>query len=259
MYATNYLENAVLNAMRNISFSAPSNSYVALFLSNPTDTGTAGTEVSYAGYARKQIEFSAPAVSGAAMSIKNTQQITFAESPVAAGTATYIGLMDSVIGGNMLAYGQLTEELVIHEGYAPVLLAGEVEFTSSGNMSNAFKTKFLNIFRGQNLSGFEPYFALYNGNPEAGGAELSGDNYARVKLDMTAPAEAESGQNYIENSAAVNFNRPSSGWGTYNYSVIYNAAASGEPVWGKEFSPAREIKKGYMPTIGIGGVRVAMN
>lgn len=259
MYATNYLENAILNAMRGITFNSPGTVYVGLFLSNPTDTGAAGTEVSYKGYARQPISFSEPALSGANMAIKNAEQVTFPESDQSAGSVTYIGILDSLVGGNMLAYGPLTEEMVVNSGYAPVILAGEAEFYLAGAASNAFKKKILNTFRGVALAGFNSYFALYNGNPDSGGAELAGSNYARVPLTFSAPAQSDSGQAYVSNTKAVNFNRPSAAWGTYGYVAIFNAASAGEPVWIQAVSPAVEIKKGYMPMIAAGAVRVAIN
>lgn len=259
MYATNYLENAILNAMRGVTFGSPTNVYIGLFLSNPTENGTAGTEISYADYVRQKIVFSEPALNGNNMYIHNTEQIYFPKCTQNAGTVTYIGILDSVSGGNMLAYGKLTEDLIVKEGDAPVLLIGEVEFYLTGSMSNAFKTKVLNVFNGQTLKGFSSYLALFNGNPENGGAELAGDNYARAAVTFTAPAEAESGQNCVENSTTISFNRPSSDWGTLNYTAIYDSLSSGEPVWVQARSAAREIKKGYMPVVSIGGIRVAIN
>ena len=57
MYASNYFENQVLNLMRNQPASGYSQLYLALFLSNPGDTGTEGTEISYSAYARQPISF----------------------------------------------------------------------------------------------------------------------------------------------------------------------------------------------------------
>jgi hypothetical protein len=47
MYATNYFETKILNIFSGTPCVAPSGLYVGLFLSNPTETGVAGTEVSY--------------------------------------------------------------------------------------------------------------------------------------------------------------------------------------------------------------------
>ena len=259
MYATNYFETAILNVMKGITLTAPSKVYVGLYISNPTETGAAGTEVSYSGYTRKQITFSEPAPESGGIGIKNDGQITFPTSLINAGTVTYIGIHDSLVAGNMLAYGKLTEELVIGENEAPVLLPQEIVYYLTGNMSTSFKTKVLNVLRGQSISGVSPYFALFNGNPDSGGAELSGDNYARVALTFSNPSEAESGQMEIMNTNASNFNRPTTDWGTWNYSAIYSQASNGEALWVAQRNPAKEIKKGYMPTIAESAIKLAIN
>ena len=42
MYATNYFENLMLNVARQQNITAPSTMYLALYQSNPSDTGTGG-------------------------------------------------------------------------------------------------------------------------------------------------------------------------------------------------------------------------
>ena len=69
MYACNYLENGFLNILRGTAFTAPARCWLALYLNDPGETGTAGTEVSYPGYARKDISFSAPASMNSGMAI----------------------------------------------------------------------------------------------------------------------------------------------------------------------------------------------
>lgn len=259
MYATNYFEKAFLNTMLNVSFTAPSNVYVGLFLSNPTESGVAGTEISYAGYERKEVIFSAPTKEGNTMTVKNVEQINFPVSDKDAGTITYIGIMDSKVGGNMLLYGKLTDDLILSTGEAPVLLVGEVKYICSGNLSDSYKTKLLNILRGITIAGYIPHFALFNGSPDSGGSELTGDNYSRPSIAFSTPAEQQSGQSLIQNSSVVNFNRPTTSWGVWSHSVIMDAGSSGSPVWIKEKAPAKEIKRGYMPTVGIGDCRIAIN
>ena len=72
MYASNYFESQVLNLMRGQSISGFNTLYLGLFLSNPGDTGSEGTEISYTGYARQTIAFSAPAASGSGLMVQNT-------------------------------------------------------------------------------------------------------------------------------------------------------------------------------------------
>lgn len=60
MYACDYLENGVLNVLRGVTFAAPAKVYLALYLNDPGEDGASGTEVSYAGYKRIEIDFSSP-------------------------------------------------------------------------------------------------------------------------------------------------------------------------------------------------------
>ena len=89
------------------------------------------------------------------------------------GSARVPSFMD---GAAMLARSELTESLVIGANEPPVFLAGDVLFYLTGNMSNAFKTKLLNLFRGTSILGISPHFSLWNGSPEETGSELAGDN-----------------------------------------------------------------------------------
>lgn len=259
MYACDYLETGFLNVLRGVTFTAPAKCYLALFLNDPGESGTAGTEISYAGYARLEIDFSEPASVNGGIGIKNVSDITFSAPADPAGTVTYIGIMDSLVGGNMLARGELTESLVIGANEPPVFLAGDVEFYLTGNMATAYKTRLLNFFRGTSIPGVTPYFSLWNGSPEAAGSELAGDNYQRVKLTFGAPTEQVSDQLMCQNSLPASFNRPSTAWGVWNTSAIYNAASGGEPIYLQQLPEEITIKKGYMPTMEEGAVKVGIN
>ena len=217
MYACDYLENGVLNVLRGVTFAAPAKVYLALYLNDPGEDGASGTEVSYAGYKRIEIDFSSPAETNGGIGVQNLEDITFPTPVTAAGTITHVGILDSLAGGNMLCRGELVEPLVIGADEPPVFLAGDVLFYLTGNLSRAWKTKVLNILRGQSIQGIAPYFSLWNGSPEAGGSELSGDNYARAALTFGAPAEQTSGQIIARNSVATAFNRPSTAWGTWTH------------------------------------------
>lgn len=259
MYATDYLERNFLNVMNGVTFTAPAKCYIALFLSNPTDTGTNGIEISYSGYERMDITFSTPTPMNGGIGISNDALITFATSPIDAGTVTYIGILDSKVGGNMLAYGKLTEDLDVRSGESPVLLAGDVSYYLTGNLSTSYKTKLLNIFRKTSIKGITSHYALFNSSPDHGGSELNGANYTRVPLTFSTPIDGASGQMYIQNSVGATFNRPSEAWGVWNYSAIYDALAQGEPIFIQEKIPSKEIKKGYMPVIAVNAVKLALN
>lgn len=259
MYACDYLENGILNALRGVTFAAPAKCYLALYINDPGESGKAGTELSYVGYKRMEIEFSVPAASNGGIGIQNLTDITFPTPTAAAGTVTHVGVLDSLSGGNMLARGELIEPLVIGKDQPPVFLAGDVLFYVTGGWSNAWKAKILNLFRAQSIAGIMPYVSLWNGSPEASGSELSGENYQRVPITLGAPTEQASGQVIAKNSAAVSFPRPTTAWGTWSWSAIYSAETSGEPVILYALTEPVELKRGYMPTIAEGAVEVGVN
>lgn len=259
MNATDYLEKGFLNILRGTALTAPAAIYLGLFLSSPGEAGTEGTEADYDGYARQPVTFSAPAAMNGGLGIQSLEQLNFPVARTAAGTIQYVGLCDSPSGGNVLAYGPLTEAIVIRVGEAPVLLAGEVQLYLLNDLSAAYKTKLLNVFRSESIAGVSPCLALWNGDPENKGAELTGDNYARVPLTFAAPAAADSGQTVLVTSADAAFNRPTSEWGNWTHTTVQDAASGGEPIYiSVEAAPAL-VKKGYMPIFAAGDVRLAVN
>lgn len=259
MYATNYFERGILTTMKGVTLTAPSKIYIGLYLSNPGETGAAGNEVDYNGYTRQEIGFTEPAKMFNGIGIKNIEDIQFPTSNKEVGTATYIGLSDSKIGGNMLAYGKVTEDLPISAGEAPMLLAGEVMYYLTGDLSNSYKSKVLNVLRGKNIQGFNPHMTLFNGDPENGGAELTGENYERVALNFGVPKVTETGQTEIKLAETARFPRPTTTWGNWAYSAIYDASENGEPVWTQEKTPSKPIKKSYTPIINEGDLIASIN
>ena len=229
MYYTNHQETEILNTFRGITAVAPSAIYVALMLTNPGEMGL-GTEIAYDGYARQLLSLSQPTINESGGAITNVNAVNFATSPIDAGTVTFLGLYDSLVGGNMLAYIELSETIVVNAGVQPMIIQQEAVLQSQGNFSNYFKVKTLNLLRGESITGFTAYIALYSGNPDAGGAELSGGNYARFSATFTAPATQASGQSLIHNSPSVASNRSTSPWGEWSHTAICDAASAGNVV-----------------------------
>ena len=259
MYATNYFETMILNVLNGVRAGAPSTVYVGLFLTNPGEAG-GGTEISYTGYARRAIAFDAPESMEGGIGIKNSAEITFPTAQAAAGTVTHIGIFDALTSGNMLVYGELSEAQTIEAQEAPVIVANEAKWWLSGDFSDWFKTQILNILRGTNCAGVTPHLALYNGDPDDSGTELSGGDYARLALSFTAPS-AQSGTEYMEikNSAAVQSARASSAWGTWAYTVIMSASSGGNPVFKKQKSPSKYMRSGLLLNIPAAGLVLAVN
>lgn len=259
MYATNYFENAMLNLMRGSNITAPSTMYLALMLSNPGDTGTEGTEITYTGYARQPISFSAPAASGTGMMIQNTAMISFPEASSSAGSVTYVAVYDSLTGGNMWLYAQLDTSLTVQTGVSPVFREETVKWVWTGNFTTYYKTAIMNTLRGISCSGFTPYAGFCNGDPTGSGAEFSGNGYARVLLSMTAPEQQASGTAQSVNSADVLSDVATGNWGTLNTVAIFNAASGGQAFAVINLSTSYNVTNKYAVGFHAGDLQVNVN
>lgn len=122
MSFSNYLENKVLlHVFGATAYTAPSTLYVALFTSDPGETGS-GTEVSGGSYARQTIAFT---VTGNQAS--NTAAVEFPTATASWGTVTYAAVYDAVSGGNLMAYGALTTSKTIASGDVLRIPAGDFD------------------------------------------------------------------------------------------------------------------------------------
>lgn len=109
---SNYLENALINGtLRATSYTAPTTTFLALYLNDPTDADT-GTEVTGGSYVRQSITFSAPS-NGAT---SNSSAIEFPQCTNTWGTITHIGIRDAVTAGNLLYHSPLDTSKTISTG-----------------------------------------------------------------------------------------------------------------------------------------------
>lgn len=259
MYLTNYSERALLNSFLGISWNAPTKVYLGLFLSSPTESGQGGVEVAYTGYDRQTIDFTEPKVSGKIVSTNNLNHISFLKASKEVGTITHAGIFDSQAGGNMLAYAPLTESMSIGTDEAPTILSGELSLSFSQNFSAEYKKKILNIFRSRSIAGFIPHMALFNGDPDSGGAEITGDLYERQMLSFTTPIEGQTGYSEISLNTKVTFSKPPIEWGLMDHLVIYDAAINGNPVMIKRRPNQITLKKGHTIILESGSVKISVN
>ena len=126
MSLTNAFETSTLSYLLTVdAVTRPTTWYVALFTSDPTDTGAAGTEVTGFGYARTLVTFS---VTGATAS--NTAGVEFpAATGGAWGTVSHIGIMDASTAGNMIIHSALTASKAIADGDVFRIPTGDLDVT----------------------------------------------------------------------------------------------------------------------------------
>jgi hypothetical protein len=122
---SNYLENALINVtLRATSFTSPTNVYVGLFTSDPTDAGS-GTEVSGGSYARKVVTFSAPS-NGVT---SNSADITFDQATADWGVVGWIGIFDALTTGNLLYHTALNTAKTIETDDIFKIESGQLSVT----------------------------------------------------------------------------------------------------------------------------------
>jgi hypothetical protein len=122
---SDYLENAVLNAVFNNTSLAVTTPYVGLYTAAPTDAG-GGTEVTGGSYARVSASFGA-AASGA---IANDVAVTFPSPTANWGTVTHFGIFDASSAGNLLYWGALdTSRNILNGDNAPSFAIGALDVT----------------------------------------------------------------------------------------------------------------------------------
>lgn len=126
MSFTNTYENHVMQyVFTSGSVTRPTAWYIGLFTSDPTDTGSAGTEVSGSGYARTAVTFS---VTGDTAT--NTAAVEFpAASGGNWGTITHIGVMTASSGGDMIVHSALTTSKAINDGDVFRIPTGDLDIT----------------------------------------------------------------------------------------------------------------------------------
>lgn len=130
---SNYLANALLNHIfGKATYTPPTNIYVELSTTAPTDAGTNVTPPSGGGYARKQ---TAPSDwnMAAGRIIDNANAIEFAEASASWGTLSHFALFDAATGGNFLGWGALATPKAVDSGDTARFAAGDldVSFTAS--------------------------------------------------------------------------------------------------------------------------------
>ena len=261
MYATNYMERNVLGIFNGSAFQAPGQLWLALYLSNPTDTGTAGTEVNYPEYARQPITFGVPFETSGGIGVNNTNSILFPLASMDGGTVRNIGILDSgVIGsGNMLLYGELSDPMTIRAGQEPSVQPGDILYFIIGNSSKWFKTQIMNVLRGTSLQAITPFLCLFDGNPEGTGAELSGGSYARPQIVFSSPVEQVTGQMLIQNTQDIQFPAPTTNWGTWAWDAIRDAPTGGNLIYAYQNPNAEPIRKNYVPAVRAGQYRITID
>lgn len=124
MAMTNYLSNALANAVvRNTSYTSPATVYAALYSTAPT-VSTSGTELSGSNYSRQAVTFSAPSAGVATSNVA----VTFGAASANWTAAVAIGITDASTSGNILYFKTIATQVVL-SGASLVIDSGDITVT----------------------------------------------------------------------------------------------------------------------------------
>ena len=123
-------------------------------------------------------------------------------------------------------------------------------------MSLATRNAFLNLFF--NGTAYTPpsnrYIALFVGDPDGSGSEVSANNYARVVCNSWAAASGGS----ISNSALAQFPIPSGAWGTVTHFAIFDALTGGTMRWSGSLTSVQSVGVNNNPSFPAGSFVATM-
>ena len=127
MSMSNYLETALCKHTAGIAnFPMPTNLYLALLTSDPTDVGDLSGEVVAGDYHRYDLTGNLIVVNNI---ISNSLTIAFPSAISLWGNITHVAICDSSAVGNVLYHGALATLKTIDNGDVFVLLASNLTIT----------------------------------------------------------------------------------------------------------------------------------
>lgn len=130
---TNYFLEQCLRQLGGLSNGS---CYLGLSKQAPTEDGQGAVEPVGNGYERVLLNSSGSSGNnhleiGEDGKLTNKDIIYLGEATGTWGTLTHYCLYSSKTGGNMLAYGQLTEQITVESGTVPLIRAGEIKISIS--------------------------------------------------------------------------------------------------------------------------------
>jgi hypothetical protein len=244
------------------------NTWLALFLSNPGESGDTSAEVTGGSYTRIAIsgspspDFSKLTATVLATGLcTNNAAITFAAPTADWGFVTHAGVMNASTGGNMLMYFPISPSRLASNGSAAIQVPiGSFNvsglFTLTSQMTKYLAKKWTDHILGV-LSFTMPtnvYLALFGADPTEDGTltgEIVGGSYARFQLtpamDVTTLTTG-----IAQNDTEISFPDPTADYSVTHFAVL-DALTSGNMLFRKARTSTLNIKSGRAPVIITAG------
>jgi hypothetical protein len=203
---------------------ASATTYLALFNGDPSGAGSEVTLTICS--ARIAISSAMSSSTGGAGSSSNASDLTWTTSALAGATVSYVAAYDAVTAGNLLWYRSVTSNAV-SAGNMVKILAGQLSVTASGDLSGYSKDYLVNWMTGKASfpSTTTRYYALYNGDPQGAGSEVTSTIRPAGRVAFTTLMSTASGGSSSD-TTMIDFGN-ASGAATISYTGGYDASTAG--------------------------------
>jgi hypothetical protein len=266
---TDFLENELLDHVFNASYTPPSNLYLCLCTSDPTDaaTGASMNEVSNANnYARAAIDFG----TAASRSVTQNGAVTFNQASGSWGTVSHWAICDSNTygSGNVLATGAFTTSKSIVSGNTPSVADAEIVISySAGEISDYLALELLDhAFNNLSYTAPDTYVGLCTATIDDSDdgdtvTEVSGGSYAREQVNVnggSSPTWDLAASGLVDNTHEVAFTEATASWGTVTSVGIFDAATSGNLLFYDNTMTDQAVASGDTASFPAGDLDISM-
>lgn len=242
----NFLEIKWLDHFLKVTiWNAPTDLFVTLSITDPTDSGAGLAEPSGGNFSRKIHNAWAPASSRAT---SNVGSITFPDATASWGTITHWAIMDAASGGNMLAHGDLSASKVIDNGDTFIFAANDLDITVTANgMSDFMANIFLDHFL--KTAAYTPASAIFlalttlaitDSMTGSTITEPGAGAYARKQHDSWNAASG----GHSDNNGDITFIEATASWGNIGWFALVDAATAGNILCHAAVGTAKAIDNG---------------
>lgn len=235
---TDFAEEKVLDhTLRNLSYTPPTTVYAGL-LSALNNDGQSVTELSGSGYARQAVTFSA--ASGGETT--NSAQITYPVALEDWGSAAYVGIFDSLAGGNMLAWGEFSITKFISESAVFRIEASALDITAVGAFSLYLRNAILDhIFRNSTFTSPANVYIGIGATVDGLNTSISEPSGAAGYSRSSAVTFTSPGSGVSSNASSVSFLASGGNWGALDKIGIFDASSAGNLLYALDMDSSRSI------------------
>jgi len=245
MNISNYLEHQLIRHTLGIAaYTPPTSTYIGI-LSDLSNDGDIITEFSGSNYQRQQVTATgfSSAASGATA---NVSSIVWPAALANWGSASYIGVFDSIAAGNLLWWGALTIAKAVSTSAIFRIDAGELDIGAAGAFSLYSRNGILNLTLRNNSPAFSSPAAIYAGIGTISGAyndSLSEPSAGYSRTLVTAFTSAGNGV-YTISAPQIEFTASGGNWGLMTHLGLFDAASGGNLIYALQLNPSRSVYDG---------------